>query len=186
MQIAVPELLSDLLDLLRDEIGLRPELDRLYYFSRLRMENQHRQRLRDEEGFAQYAAIVKRHGRLPDLWVLRSLSTDAPSPDQLPVADMNAAERIAKSSTSRSSAQQSEFRVALLRRDAAGKDSSCALCDRVGDVQAAHILPQDSSLGDMTFAPMTFATPMTYRNGLLLCDKCHDFSTTSCGRSMLT
>jgi predicted restriction endonuclease len=80
----------------------------------------------------------------------------------------------AESSASRSSGQQSSFRESVFLRDVPeGAAAACALCGAAGGVQAARIVPQGAGREEMRAAGL--CATFDVRNGLLLCDKCHDY-----------
>ena len=190
VSIAVPDEWDALLQRLRDMCGYG-DSHRLYYSSVGLLAT--KKKLASAADFAEYADSLGAAGRLPDIWVLRAPADAVPSPEQLPTAEAVAVGGAggggagdgggAASSSGRSSAQQTAFRDALLRRDATDSENGlCALCGTDSDVQAAHILPQKRSdqftrSGGLHDAMATAGLANLYDtcNGFLLCDQCHDF-----------
>ena len=173
VRIVVPDSWDLLLKRLRERCGYE-DSHRLYY-STIELVSK-KMKLTSEADFATYATNMAVAGHLPDIWMLRAAAAEVPSPPQLPVIG----EVGISVASSRSSAQQSNFRDALFFRD--GSDAVCALCGSDSDLQAAHILPRachdvfttEEGLFDAMIAA-GLVSRFDVRNGFLLCDQCHDF-----------
>lgn len=182
VKIAVPNTWGALLDRVNLKLGSAGLPLRLYY-STTGLQPV-KKKLFCEADFVDYAETLVTDGQLPDIWVLRADSAHFPSPEILPDASAPRSGSGSVTSSRRSSAQQSDFRNALLLRDAAsGGDVHCALCGSVSALQAAHIIPQrrpdqfTSEDGGLSSAMAAAGLVTVYdpRNGFLLCDQCHDF-----------
>ena len=185
--MAVPASWDEFLELLR-QMDNYVDTFRLYYHSAGSAPT--KKKLACAADFVAYYATLRMAGRLPDIWVLRA--AEMPSPEQLYATEVAAAGagggagggvRGSASTSNRSSTQQSGFRNALIRRDASGSaDAHCSLCGQLGEVEAAHIMPQKRTdqftrAGGLEAAMTAAGLVDLYdpRNGFLLCTSCHGF-----------
>ena len=138
---------------------------------------QERQLLTDATYAALLRGIQSGGDVLVDVLVFQPLPGADASPDKAPVEGQEAppgdalvarARKGDEASSGRSTAVQSEFRIAILRRD--GK--ACVLCSSSSSLlEAAHVIPRTAEFPLLLSAGLMTANQPS--NGIMLCVPCH-------------